>query len=58
MIRSDVRVRGVRVHRYLEEMLKPDIEITLDEKPGALPECFAPDDHLVRTVKVHPGSLM
>ena len=54
MIRSDVRVRGVQVHRYLEEMRRPDVEITLDEKRGALPVCFAPDDHLVRTVKVHP----
>ena len=28
MIRSDVRVRGVQVHRYLEEMRRPDVEIT------------------------------
>jgi hypothetical protein len=54
MIRSDVRVRGVQVRRYLEEMRRPEVEITLDEKPGALPKCFASDDHLIRTVKVHP----
>jgi hypothetical protein len=55
MIRSDVRVKGVQVRRYLEEMGRPEVEITLDEKPGALPKCFASDDHLFRTVKVYPA---
>ena len=56
MIRSDVRVRGVQVRRYLEEMRRPEVEITLDEKPGALARCFSSDDHLIRTVRVHPAT--
>ncbi|MDB2619364.1 hypothetical protein N9Y18_03850 [Litoricolaceae bacterium] len=55
MIRSDVRVRGVQVRRYLDEMSRPEVEIALDDKSGALPQCFTNDDHLIRTVKVYPA---
>jgi len=57
MIRSDVRVRGVQVRRYLEEMRRPEVEIAMDDKSGALPQCFSNDDHLIRTVKVYPAVL-
>ncbi len=55
MIRSDVRVRGVQVRSYLEEMRRPEVEIALDDQSGALPQCFTNDDHLIRTVKVYPA---
>ena len=55
LIRSKVRVRGVQVKRYLEEMNRPKVEISLDEKMGALPECFMEDDHLTRTVVFEPS---
>ena len=32
MIRSDVRVRGVQVRSYLEEMRRPEVEIALDDQ--------------------------
>lgn len=54
MVHSSMRVRGIQVQAYLDEMQKPKIEIALDEKEGLLPECFAKDDHLKRTVRVNP----
>ena len=57
LIRSKVRVRGVQVKRYLEEMNRPKVEISLDEKMGVLPECFMEDDHLTRTVVFEPSQL-
>jgi hypothetical protein len=32
MIRSDVRVRGVQVRSYLEEMRRPEVEVALDDQ--------------------------
>ncbi len=54
MVHSAMRVRGIQVQAYLDEMQKPRVEIALDEKKGLLPECFAKDDHLKRTVRVLP----
>ncbi len=54
MVHSAMRVRGIQVQAYLDEMRKPKVEIALDEKEGLLPECFAKDDHLKRTVRVMP----
>ena len=54
MVHSSMRVRGIQVQAYLDEMQKPKVEIALDEKEGLLPECFAKDDHLKRTVRVMP----
>lgn len=54
VIRSKVRVRGVQVKRYLEEMNRPRVEIALDKKMASLPECFIEDDHLMRTVVFEP----
>ena len=54
VIRSKVRVRGVQVKRYLEEMRRPKVEIALDKKMASLPECFIEDDHLMRTVVFEP----
>lgn len=54
MVQSGMRVRGIQVQAYLDEMQKPKVEIALDEKEGLLPQCFAKDDHLKRTVRVMP----
>ena len=54
MVQSGMRVRGIQVQAYLDEMQKPKVEIALDEKTGLLPQCFVKDDHLKRTVKVQP----
>jgi len=54
MVHSSMRVRGIQVQAYLDEMQKPKVEIALDDKEGLLPECFAKDDHLKRTVRVNP----
>ncbi len=57
MVQSGMRVRGIQVQAYLDEMQKPKVEIALDEKTGLLPQCFVKDDHLKRTVKVRPSVL-
>jgi hypothetical protein len=57
MVQSGMRVRGIQVQAYLDEMQKPKVEVALDAKTGLLPQCFAKDDHLKRTVKVHPTIL-
>lgn len=54
MVHSSMRVRGIQVQAYLDEMQKPKVAIALDDKEGLLPECFAKDDHLKRTVRVNP----
>lgn len=54
MVQSGMRVRGIQVQAYLDEMRKPKVEITLDEKTGLLPQCFVKDDHLKRTIKILP----
>jgi hypothetical protein len=54
MVHSSMRVRGIQVQAYLDEMQKPKVEIALDDKRGLLPDCFAKDDHLKRTVRVNP----
>lgn len=54
MVHSSMRVRGIQVQAYLDEIKKPRVEIALDEKQGSLPECFIKDDHLARTVRVMP----
>lgn len=54
IVHSSMRVRGIQVQAYLDEMQKPKVEIALDNKGGLLPECFAKDDHLKRTVRVNP----
>ena len=54
MVHSAMRVRGIQVQAYLDEMQKPKVEIALDEKEGLLPACFAKDDHLKRTIRVLP----
>ena len=54
MVHSSMRVRGIQVQAYLDEMQKPKVEIALDNKEGLLPECFAKDDHLKRTVRANP----
>ena len=54
LVQSGARVRGIQVQAYLDEMRKPKVEVALDEKSGVLPECFAKDDHLKRTVRVLP----
>jgi hypothetical protein len=51
-IRSDLVVRGIQVRRYLDEMNAPKVEIALNQKEGAIPECFQADDHLARTVEL------
>ena len=55
MVQSGMRVRGIQVQAYLDEMQKPKVEIALDEKTGLLPQCFVKDDHLKRTVKIRPS---
>lgn len=55
MVHSGMRVRGIQVQAYLDEMQKPKVEIALDEKTGLLPQCFVKDDHLKRTVKIRPS---
>jgi len=57
MVQSGMRVRGIQVQAYLDEMQKPKVEVALDEKTGLLPQCFVKDDHLKRTVKVRPSVL-
>ena len=54
MVHSSMRVRGIQVQAYLDEMQKPRVEIALDDKEGLLPKCFAKDDDLKRTVRVNP----
>ena len=56
MVHSSMRVRGIQVQAYLDEIKKPRVEIALDDKQGLLPECFAKDDHLARTIRVMPIS--
>ena len=58
MVHSAMRVRGIQVRAYLDEMQKPKVEIALDQKEGLLPECFAKDDHLSRTVRVMPARML
>ena len=57
MVHSAMRVRGIQVRAYLDEMQKPKVEIALDQKEGLLPECFARDNHLSRTVRVMPARM-
>ncbi len=57
MVQSGMRVRGIQVQAYLDEMQKPKVEVALDDKTGLLPQCFVKDDHLKRTVKVRPSVL-
>jgi hypothetical protein len=54
MVRSSMRVRGIQVRTYIDEIQKPRVEIALDDKKGLLPECFIKDDHLKRTVRITP----
>ena len=54
MVQSSMRVRGIQVQTYLDEIQKPRVEIALDDKKGLLPECFIKDDHLRRTVRIMP----
>ena len=54
MVQSSMRVRGIQVQTYLDEIQKPRVEIALDDKKGRLPDCFIKDDHLRRTVRVLP----
>ncbi len=58
MVHSAMRVRGIQVRAYLDEMQKPKVEIALDQKEGLLPKCFAKDDHLSRTVRVMPARML
>ncbi|MEL0098092.1 MAG: hypothetical protein VW907_00885 [Opitutae bacterium] len=58
MVHSGMRIRGIQVQAYLDAMQKPKVEISLDEKEGLLPECFAKDDHLKRTVRVMPVQML
>ena len=58
MVHSAMRVRGIQVRAYLDEMQKPKVEIALDQKEGLLPECFARDNHLSRTVRVMPARML
>lgn len=57
MIQSSMRVRGIQVQTYLDEIQKPRVEIALDDKKGLLPECFIKDDHLRRTVRILPAKM-
>ena len=57
MIQSSMRVRGIQVQTYLDEIQKPKVEIALDDKKGLLPECFIKDDHLRRTVRILPAKM-
>ena len=52
MVQSSMRVRGIQIKTYLDEIEKPKVEIALDDKQGLLPECFIKDDHLRRTVRI------
>lgn len=54
MVQSGMTVRGIQVKSYLDQMQKPKVEIVLDQKEGALPACFAKDDHLKRTIRFLP----
>ena len=54
MVQSSMRVRGIQVQTYLDEIQKPTVEIALDDKKGLLPECFIKDHHLRRTVRISP----
>ena len=54
IVQSSMRVRGIQVQTYLDEIQKPKVEIALDDKKGLLPECFIKDDHLRRTVRISP----
>ena len=54
MVQSDMKVRGIQVKSYIDQMQRPKVEIALDQKEGALPACFAKDDHLKRTVRFLP----
>ena len=57
MIQSSMRVRGIQVQTYLDEIQKPKVEIALDDKKGLLPECFIKDDHLRRTIRILPTKM-
>lgn len=57
MVQSGMTVRGIQVKSYLDQMQKPKVEIALDQKEGALPACFAKDDHLKRTVRFLPVTM-
>ena len=57
MVQSSMRVRGIQVQKYLDEIHKPRVDIALDDKKGLLPDCFIKDDHLRRTVRILPVEL-
>ena len=57
MIQSSMRVRGIQVQTYLDEIQKPKVEIALDDKKGLLPECFIKDDRLRRTIRILPAKM-
>ena len=57
MIQSSMRVRGIQVQTYLDEIQKPKVEIALDDKKGLLPECFVKDDRLRRTIRILPAKM-
>ncbi len=57
MVQSSMRVRGIQVQRYLDEIQKPRVEIALNDEQGLLPECFIKDDHLRRTVRILPAEM-
>ena len=50
LVQSGVRVRGIQVKSYIDAMNEPKIEIALDDKRAALPQCFTQDDQLTRTL--------
>jgi hypothetical protein len=52
MIQSDMSVRGIQVKSYLDEMAKPKVEVTVDQKQGAFPACYPADNHLARTISL------
>ena len=54
IVQSGMRVRGIQVQAYLDAMNQPKVEIALDDKSASLPQCFAQDDHLTRTVRIQP----
>ena len=36
MVQSSMRVRGIQVQKYLDEIHKPRVDIALDDKKGLL----------------------
>lgn len=53
LVQSGARVRGIQVKSYLDAMNEPRVEVALDDKRAALPQCFRQDDQLTRTLTVN-----